>query len=99
MKGPTSHRPTLLHYFTMLSTSATRAMLAIANQSILCSSASASAVLFFGRFYHKNVVDHYENPRNVGSMDKKDPNVGTGLVGAPACGDVMKLQIKVDENG
>lgn len=52
-----------------------------------------------GRAYHKNVVDHYENPRNVGSMDKKDPNVGTGLVGAPACGDVMKLQIKVDENG
>ncbi|XP_078322629.1 iron-sulfur cluster assembly enzyme IscU-like [Crassostrea virginica] len=50
-------------------------------------------------FYHKNVIDHYENPRNVGSMDKKDKNVGTGLVGAPACGDVMKLQIKVDEDG
>lgn len=49
--------------------------------------------------YHKNVIDHYENPRNVGSMDKSDKNVGTGLVGAPACGDVMKLQIKVDENG
>ncbi|XP_014355782.2 iron-sulfur cluster assembly scaffold protein IscU [Papilio machaon] len=49
--------------------------------------------------YHANVIDHYENPRNVGSMDKKDKNVGTGLVGAPACGDVMKLQIKVDENG
>jgi len=45
--------------------------------------------------YHKNVVDHYEQPRNVGSFDKSDPNVGTGLVGAPACGDVMKLQIKV----
>ena len=43
--------------------------------------------------YHKNVLDHYENPRNVGSLNKKDPNVGTGLVGAPACGDVMKLQI------
>jgi NifU-like protein involved in Fe-S cluster formation len=41
------------------------------------------------------VVDHYDNPRNVGSFDKSDPNVGTGLVGAPACGDVMKLQIKV----
>ena len=41
------------------------------------------------------MVDHYDNPRNVGSMDKKDPNVGTALVGAPACGDVMKLQIKV----
>jgi Fe-S cluster assembly scaffold IscU len=50
-------------------------------------------------FYHKNVIDHYENPRNVGSMDKNDEHVGTGLVGAPACGDVMKLQIKVDENG
>jgi len=49
--------------------------------------------------YHKNVIDHYENPRNVGSLDKSDQSVGTGLVGAPACGDVMKLQIKVDENG
>uniref|UniRef100_A0A3P9QEN1 Iron-sulfur cluster assembly enzyme ISCU n=2 Tax=Poecilia TaxID=8080 RepID=A0A3P9QEN1_POERE len=45
------------------------------------------------------VVDHYENPRNVGSLDKNKKNVGTGLVGAPACGDVMKLQIQVDENG
>jgi len=45
------------------------------------------------------VVDHYEKPRNVGSFDKKDKNVGTGLVGAPACGDVMKLQIRVDDNG
>ena len=51
------------------------------------------------RPYHKNVVDHYEKPRNVGSLDKSDPNVGTGLVGAPACGDVMKLQIRVDEQG
>ncbi|KAK1806826.1 hypothetical protein P4O66_005308 [Electrophorus voltai] len=49
--------------------------------------------------YHKKVVDHYENPRNVGSLDKNSKNVGTGLVGAPACGDVMKLQIEVDENG
>jgi len=45
------------------------------------------------------VIDHYENPRNVGSMDKNDKNVGTGLVGAPACGDVMKLQIRVDDDG
>ena len=51
------------------------------------------------RQYHENVIDHYENPRNVGSLDKADKDVGTGLVGAPACGDVMKLQIKVDENG
>nr|XP_057927179.1 iron-sulfur cluster assembly enzyme ISCU [Doryrhamphus excisus] len=49
--------------------------------------------------YHRKVVDHYENPRNVGSLDKNAKNVGTGLVGAPACGDVMKLQIEVDENG
>ena len=48
--------------------------------------------------YHQNVIDHYENPRNVGSLDKKSQDVGTGLVGAPACGDVMKLQIKVDES-
>ncbi|XP_057528954.1 iron-sulfur cluster assembly protein 1-like [Amaranthus tricolor] len=49
------------------------------------------------RLYHERVVDHYDNPRNVGSFDKNDPDVGTGLVGAPACGDVMKLQIKVDD--
>ncbi len=46
--------------------------------------------------YSDKVLDHYNNPRNVGSLDKKDPNVGTGLVGAPECGDVMKLQIKVN---
>ncbi|KAM3610184.1 uncharacterized protein V6R79_000304 [Siganus canaliculatus] len=71
---------------------------------------SASSLLLFSRrlfgpqlttlcSYHKKVVDHYENPRNVGSLDKNSKNVGTGLVGAPACGDVMKLQIEVDENG
>ena len=49
--------------------------------------------------YSKEVLDHYENPRNVGTLDKKALDVGTGLVGAPACGDVMRLQIKVDENG
>ena len=49
--------------------------------------------------YSDKVIDHYENPRNVGSLDKKDPHVGTGLVGAPACGDVMKLQIKVNDEG
>eukprot|EP01036_Dinobryon_divergens_P038158 gene38158-50037_t len=51
------------------------------------------------RSYHENIIDHYENPRNVGSLDKQRKNVGTGLVGAPACGDVMKLQFEVDENG
>jgi nitrogen fixation NifU-like protein len=49
--------------------------------------------------YSNQVIDHYENPRNVGSFDKTDSNVGTGMVGAPACGDVMKLQIKVNEQG
>lgn len=47
--------------------------------------------------YSNLVIDHYENPRNVGSFDSKDPSVGTGMVGAPACGDVMKLQIKVED--
>jgi nitrogen fixation NifU-like protein len=49
--------------------------------------------------YSNKVIDHYENPRNVGSFDDKEKNVGTGLVGAPACGDVMKLQIKVSDDG
>jgi nitrogen fixation protein NifU and related proteins len=49
--------------------------------------------------YSDKVLDHYENPRNVGSLDKNDPNVGTGMVGAPACGDVMKLMIKVNDSG
>src|SRR5512146_2307042 len=49
--------------------------------------------------YSEKLIDHYENPRNVGSLDKNDPEVGTGLVGAPACGDVMTLQIKVNEQG
>ena len=51
------------------------------------------------RCYHKKVIDHFEKPRNIGSLNKSDLNVGTGLVGAPACGDVMKLQIKVDSQG
>lgn len=49
--------------------------------------------------YHTNVIDHYENPRNIGKLNKSDKNVGTGLVGAPACGDVMKLQIEVNNDG
>jgi nitrogen fixation NifU-like protein len=49
--------------------------------------------------YSDKVLDHYQNPRNVGSLDKDDPNVGTGVVGAPECGDVMKLQIRVDDAG
>jgi len=49
--------------------------------------------------YSQKVIDHYENPRNVGGFDKNDPSIATGMVGAPACGDVMKLQIKVNEQG
>jgi nitrogen fixation NifU-like protein len=49
--------------------------------------------------YSDKVVDHYENPRNVGTLDKADPNVGTGLVGAPACGDVMRLQLRISDEG
>ena len=48
--------------------------------------------------YSEKILDHYENPRNVGTMDIKDPSVGTGMVGAPACGDVMKLQIKIEDD-
>ncbi|CAI6368427.1 unnamed protein product [Macrosiphum euphorbiae] len=62
-----------------------------------CLTVKASSVQCLS--YHKNVIDHYENPRNVGTLNKNDKNVGTGLVGAPACGDVMKLQIKVDDGG
>ena len=49
--------------------------------------------------YSDNVIDHFENPRNMGSLDKDDPSVGTGIVGAPACGDVMKLQLKINDDG
>jgi hypothetical protein len=60
--------------------------------------APAAALVAAGRRgYHERVVDHYSNPRNVGAFDKDDADVGTGLVGAPACGDVMKMQIRVDE--
>jgi len=57
------------------------------------------AVASQSRGYHEKVINHYEHPRNVGSLPKGDKDVGTGLVGAPACGDVMKLQIRVDEKG
>jgi len=64
--------------------------------ALLARPAAAAAAT---RGYHQNIIDHYESPRNVGSMDKKDPRVGTGLVGAPACGDVMKLQMRVNDDG
>ena len=65
----------------------------------ICKSLSRRNIALLRRSYHSKVIDHYENPRNIGSLDKKKSNVGTGLVGAPACGDVMKLNIQVDENG
>ncbi|GMS96442.1 hypothetical protein PENTCL1PPCAC_18617 [Pristionchus entomophagus] len=68
---------------------AAKRMLAVTKPSILSAA----------NLYDQKVIDHYEHPRNVGSLDKNDPRVGTGIVGAPACGDVMKLQIKVDDNG
>lgn len=61
--------------------------------------AARTSVAVQVRHYDQKVIDHYNNPKNVGSFEKTEQNVGTGLVGAPACGDVMKLQIKVDENG
>uniref|UniRef100_A0A7S0X2D6 Iron-sulfur cluster assembly protein n=1 Tax=Mantoniella antarctica TaxID=81844 RepID=A0A7S0X2D6_9CHLO len=77
-------------------------MLALVNSSLHAAKrtgARAAYNVVSQKFYHKNVVDHFEKPRNVGSFDKLDANVGTGLVGAPACGDVMKLQIRVDDDG
>ncbi|MBG01981.1 MAG: Fe-S cluster assembly scaffold IscU [Acidimicrobiaceae bacterium] len=53
----------------------------------------------FNQYYHTKLIDHYENPRNIGSLNSIENDVGTGLVGSPACGDVMKLNIRVDENG
>ncbi|CCI49898.1 unnamed protein product [Albugo candida] len=73
--------------------------LALSASSTLRNSTGIAINTIQQRQYHENVIDHYENPRNVGSLDKAAKDVGTGLVGAPACGDVMKLQIKVDENG
>ncbi|KAK9838487.1 hypothetical protein WJX81_002559 [Elliptochloris bilobata] len=72
---------------------------ALASTSLPSEALHSSLLAAAQRLYHKNVVDHYDHPRNVGSFDKTDASVGTGLVGAPACGDVMKLQIKVDTDG
>lgn len=79
----------------MLSAVARHSCKAVAAQHAARKAAGAGAT----RLYHQNIVEHYENPRNVGSLNKTDSDVGTGLVGAPACGDVMKLQIRVDADG
>eukprot|EP00947_MAST-08B_sp_MAST-8B-sp1_P002671 g2671.t1 len=74
----------------------------IARNGLRCRAAAVAQRAVNGvqrMYYHDEVIDHYENPRNVGSLDAKQDNVGTGLVGAPACGDVMKLQIEVDDAG
>lgn len=76
----------------MLRQSAKKAFLGLRNPTV--------SPLGLGRLlYHENVIDHFENPRNVGSFNRDDPNVGTGLVGSPSCGDLMNLQIKVDDSG
>lgn len=82
---------------------ASRQALAASSRPVLLNTPSIAArhtapraATIIKRSYHEKVLDHYSRPRNVGSMDKKDVDVGTGLVGAPACGDVMKLQIRVD---
>merc|ERR1740124_1595526 len=88
---------------TLLRVGRTAASLSAARTPTQAASLPTTSSAVFGsnirRHYHDNIVDHYENPRNVGSLDKKDSAVGTGLVGAPACGDVMKLQIQVDADG
>lgn len=88
-----------IHTFqTALSKRNSVSLLNYANRSMIFNSTSTLNIqpVLFSRQYHDKVIDHYEKPRNVGSMDKADSTVGTGLVGAPACGDVMRLQIKVD---
>eukprot|EP00948_MAST-09A_sp_MAST-9A-sp1_P002884 g2884.t1 len=96
----TGHRRPLLQWTSSSSVSGFRPSCArvtrhkaLATPSPVCSQFTP---MLQKRFYHENVIDHYENPRNVGSLDKNADDVGTGLVGAPACGDVMKLQIQVD---
>ncbi|KAL6848684.1 hypothetical protein ACP4OV_021267 [Aristida adscensionis] len=81
----------------MMLRAAGKRLLGAATVAREASPAPAAAAAAARRGYHERVVDHYTNPRNVGTLDKDDPDVGTGLVGAPACGDVMKLQIRVDE--
>ena len=67
------------------------------NVSRRCALRIPAAIGVNARSYHESVVDHFENPRNVGSLDKSDKSVGTALVGAPACGDVMKLQVRIED--
>ena len=72
---------------------------ASSSSSLLCPSVLVSTAAHSRRAYHEKVNDHYSNPRNVGKMNKADADVGTGLVGAPACGDVMQLQLRLGKDG
>ncbi|CAN6359103.1 unnamed protein product, partial [Urochloa humidicola] len=92
---PPSPPPT--NFSAMMLRVAGRRLLGAASGAGGGEAAPAAAAGAMRRGYHERVVDHYNNPRNVGSFDKDDADVGTGIVGAPACGDVMKLQIRVDE--
>ncbi|KAI5829851.1 hypothetical protein K523DRAFT_303758 [Schizophyllum commune Tattone D] len=83
----------------MFRTQVARTVLSAARRPALAARAAPVARAVPARMYHEKVISHYERPRNVGSLPKEDKDVGTGLVGAPACGDVMKLQIRVDEDG
>jgi len=73
--------------------------MALLKQGLRLTQSVANLARISSANYHQKVIDHYENPRNVGKLDPKSSRVGTGLVGAPACGDVMKLQIEVDDDG
>ncbi|KAE8806890.1 Iron sulfur cluster assembly protein 1, mitochondrial [Hordeum vulgare] len=81
----------------MMLRAAGKRLVGAAAASVGDSSSSGLGAVAARRGYHERVVDHYSNPRNVGAFDKDDADVGTGLVGAPACGDVMKMQIRVDK--
>ena len=81
----------------MLATTTQRLARAVATSSRWAP--TTATVMPQKRLYHDNIVEHYENPRNVGKLDASDESVGTGMVGAPACGDVMRLQIKVNDEG
>ncbi|WWC89729.1 iron sulfur cluster assembly protein 1, mitochondrial [Kwoniella dendrophila CBS 6074] len=84
---------------TAVASSSARPAIRFASRPILVNASRTQLQNGQKRMYHEKVIDHYENPRNVGNLPKGDQDVGTGLVGAPACGDVMKLQIRVGEDG
>ena len=89
-----THAPTLTSSYAI---SSSRTLLSSSSSSSLSSLPLVTRIV--SRSYHERVIDHYENPRNVGSLPKGDRDVGTGLVGAPACGDVMKMQMRIDDKG